>query len=276
MSALPAEAARDAHAFRRSFPMHVKLDRIVRAVGNAEGLTCVDIGLDNAMMSRLLRKTGGVWHTVAASEAALRSARSLLDDNVHSLKKDALPFKKKEFDIVVADNMLERVENSESFIADCHRMMKPDGRLIFTASYRKKATLIRPLRRWLGAVRDKTGTPHPGFTESELFAMLKDGFDFHGMHKFRRFFVEFTDVCVQALVRRAEAHGEQADRKIMRIYSLASPLYFLAAQLDMLLFFTRGHCLIATAQRRAWLPRKTPVLTDGRTITEAVLSTIPR
>jgi hypothetical protein len=52
------------------------------------------------------------------------------------------------------------------------------------------------------------------------------------------------------------------------------PLFGLAYQLDFLLFFSRGNYLIANAKRRAWLPRKTPVLSDGRSITEAVLSKI--
>lgn len=275
MSALPPEAVRDAHVFRRSLPMHIKLDRIVRAVGKTDGLTCLEIGMDNGMMSYHLRKTGGTWNTVATNESAAQSARALVEDNVHVLKKDTLPFKKKVFDVVVAIDMLGRVENSDAFIAECHRMLKPDGRLALTAVNRKKATLIRPLRALLGGSREKGGVPHTGFTESELFVMLKDGFDVHGINKFRRFFVEFTDLCVQALVRRASARGEHTERKVMRVYSWAAPFYFVAAQLDMLLFLTRGHYLIAIAQRRAWLPRKTPILTDGRTISEAVLSSIP-
>jgi hypothetical protein len=94
------------------------------------------------------------------------------------------------------------------------------------------------------------------------------------MNRFRRFFVECLHLCVQARARRAAEVGDE--RKIMRVYSLSAPFFLVAAQLDMLLFFTRGHRLIASAQRRAWLPRKTPILSDGRTISEAVLSSIPQ
>ena len=68
----------------------------------------------------------------------------------------------------------------------------------------------------------------------------------------------------------------RSDAAVMRMYSVAGIFYVLAAQLDMLLFFTRGHYLIAHAKRRAWRPRKTPVQSDGRTITEAVLSRAPK
>jgi hypothetical protein len=49
-------------------------------------------------------------------------------------------------------------------------------------------------------------------------------------------------------------------------------LYRLFYQLDLLLFFTKGHRMLAVAHRRAWRRRDTPVLVDGRTLSEAVLS----
>ncbi len=272
MSELPAEAVRDAHVFRCSLPMRVKLDRMARAVGPAKDLTCLEVGFDNGMMSYHMRQNGGTWHTVTTTESAAQSARAWVDDNVHVLKKGALPFKKKEFDVVVVADMLERTDNPEAFIADCHRLMKPDSRLVLTAANRKKWTLIRSLRNALADPASEGGRgTYPGFTEQELFVLLKDGFDLHGMHKYRGFFVEATDLCVQAMSRRREQDDE---RHGMRVCSMAKPFYFFAAQMDMLLFFVRGHCLIAIAKRRPWLPRKTPVLTDGRSISEAVLNTL--
>jgi hypothetical protein len=50
-------------------------------------------------------------------------------------------------------------------------------------------------------------------------------------------------------------------------------LFWIAAQLDLLLFFTRGYHLVAIAQRKIWRPRRTPVLKDGRSIADATLNT---
>ena len=273
MSDLSPEAVRDGHLFRCSLPMRVKLDRIGRAVGPTHGMTCLEVGFDNGIMSYHMRQNGGTWHTVTTSEAAARSARDWAGDNVHVLKRGALPFKKKDFDIVVAADMLERVENPAAFIADCHRLMKPDSRLVLTAANRKKWTLMRLLRNALASpgYESRQESKYPGFTETELFGLLKDGFDLHGMHKYRGFFVEAVNLILQAMIRRRAQHDELAG---MRLHSMAKPFFFLAAQLDMLLFFVRGHCLLAVAKRRPWLPRKTPVLTDGRSIPEAVLNTL--
>jgi hypothetical protein len=48
-------------------------------------------------------------------------------------------------------------------------------------------------------------------------------------------------------------------------------LYRLAFQLDLIIFFTRGYRMVAYGRRKGWRPRQTPVLSDGRNITEAVL-----
>ncbi|MGQ9663098.1 MAG: hypothetical protein ACUVWX_12290 [Kiritimatiellia bacterium] len=57
---------------------------------------------------------------------------------------------------------------------------------------------------------------------------------------------------------------------------LGAVLYTLAYQLDLLLFFTRGYYMVASAKRRAWRPRTAPVLSDGRSLSEVVLVRAPR
>jgi hypothetical protein len=59
--------------------------------------------------------------------------------------------------------------------------------------------------------------------------------------------------------------------KMFRVYSALYPLFWVAAQLDYALFFTRGYYLIARARWRPWRPRRVPVLADGRSIAEAAL-----
>jgi hypothetical protein len=49
-------------------------------------------------------------------------------------------------------------------------------------------------------------------------------------------------------------------------------LYWVALQLDYLGLLARGHVLLAHCRRRQWKLRTAPILSDGRTIHEAVLS----
>lgn len=268
------ETDRLSYLFRKSLPQKMKLYEILNALGSTENQTCLDIGADNGMISYHLRRRGGKWHSAVTSESAMASVRAIVAKNIHVLKSPALPFKDGIFDAVVIVDFLERTESDYSFIEECHRILKPDGRLVVSVSHVKSWTMIRLLRKIMGQTHEKLGLVRPGYSESQLFSILKHGFDVHNVRSYSRFFVEFTDTVVKFLAGRITLTKEDGENKLMRLYSVAGPLYWLADQLDMLLFLTKGHSLIAVAKRRVWRPRTTPILIDGRSISEAVLSRI--
>lgn len=269
---LTPEARQHLHIFRKCLPMQVKLYEILRFLGSSEGQTCLDIGADNGMVSYQLRRGGGNWCTAVTDPSALDPVRAIAGNNVSVTEDQTLPFKKKIFDVVVVFGFLERTKSDISFIEECHRILKPDGRLIVNVAHLKTWTLLRSLRALLGLTYEKKGFVRPGYSESQLFSVLKTGFDVYHMRSYSRFFVEFTDMVVHAIEVRVMTAKEKDAEKVRRIYSIANVFYHLASQLDMLLFLTKGHYLIAMAKRRAWRPRKAPVLVDGRSISEAVLS----
>lgn len=273
---LPVAAERDFRVFRKSVPLQIKLRELVQALGETDGLVCLDIGAQNSMLSYRLRKRGGEWHTAVTGQDLVASCEAVLGENVHVLEGDKFPFEDKTFNVIVVTDFLEHVGSPDAFIEECHRILMPDGRLIVNVRRPKPLSMIGPLRRMLGVGYETVGGARPGYSESELFSILKHGFNVHNMRSYSRFFVEFTDILVRFLVRRMEKEGSGSDAGVQRLYAVAGPLYELARQLDILLFLTRGHNLIATAVRRTWRPRNAPVLTDGRTITEAVLSKAAR
>jgi hypothetical protein len=59
-----------------------------------------------------------------------------------------------------------------------------------------------------------------------------------------------------------------------RFHAAAGVFYWIAFQLDALLLMTRGYRMIAVARRRDWRSREAPILSDGRSISEAVLRPI--
>jgi len=259
------------HFFRKSLPMQVMLQETLRSAGELQEQTCLDIGTENAMLSYYLRKHGGTWHTAVRNENMAVPVRAAVGDNVYVLEQTTLPFKKQMFDVVVVFRYLERVRADEALIEECHRVLKPDGRLIVNTAHVKSWTVLEPLRSILGLTYDRKGLARPGYSETQLFNILKHGFDVHNMRTYSRFFVELTDSIVQAKATR-KLGKDNAERRLMRLYSAASPFYWLAFQLDIILFLSRGHSLIATSKRRAWRPRNAPVLVDGRSISEAVLT----
>ncbi len=258
--------------FRHSVPLRMRLHETIKVAGATTDLTCLEIGSPNGALSAFLRKQGGRWHSVVLTEDAEASVRAAVEENVHRLVDRTMPFKRKSFDLVVIFDGLEGFHADEAFIEECHRILKPDGRLVVNVHHDKPVSVVRGLRSMLHAVRESPGLVYAGYTESQLFSILKHGFDVHSMRSYSRFFVELIHCIVTFILDGIPRDLPEAGRSIRRVYLVASPFYWLASQLDLLLFFTRGHALVASAKRRAWRPRNAPVLVDGRSITEAVLS----
>jgi SAM-dependent methyltransferase len=256
--------------FRQALTLQLKLDEALRVIGPAEGQDCLEIGGNNGMTAHFLQRHGGNWTSVVTQPEKAESVAGFGGDTCVIKEDGSLPFRKKVFDTIVIFDFLERVSSDTAFVEECHRTLKPDGRLIVLASRIKEWTPLRWIRRALGVSSESLGWARPGYSENALFNLLKDGFDVHTMHSYSRFCVELVDAAVTAATRRKERDGNGA--RAARVRAVGSVLYRLAFQLDMVLFMTKGHRLVAVAKRRGWRSRVTPVLVDGRSITEAVLS----
>jgi SAM-dependent methyltransferase len=269
---IDSEAQKHAHIFRKSVPLRVKLYEVLRALGRTEGQVCLDIGSENGMVNHHLRRQGGKWYSLVLRESLEKPVQALAGDDVFVLKDPVLPFKKKIYDAVVIVDGLERIAQDDNFIEECHKILKPEGRVVVNVGHQKSWSLIGAIRSLLKQGAAERGLARPGYTESQLFSVLKHGFDVVNVRSYSRFFVELVDAFTQFFAGRVEGGLPDSDRRTMRIYSIAGPFFWLAHQMDLLLFFTRGHYLVAVAKRRAWRPRKAPVLVDGRSISEVVLS----
>ena len=74
---MPSVAAKHLNLFRKSLPMRMRLQEIIRALGPSDGMTCLDVGAGSGVVSQLLRKNGGSWSTVVFSEAEAESVREV-------------------------------------------------------------------------------------------------------------------------------------------------------------------------------------------------------
>lgn len=270
------DSIRDAYVglFRRFRPAQMKLREIARLLGETKGQTCLDVTSDNGMIGYHLRKLGGTWYSAVADPDMLDNFRLLVGDSARAFDRCVLPFDDKTFDAVVVVDFLESVEADGAFIAECHRVLKPAGRIIVNVPHLKTWTLLQPLEQLLGISPDKIGWVRAGYTESDLFTVLKDGFDVHLMRSYLRFWMRLIDALLLFAMGRMKIGKFDTSKRAMRLHGLGQFFFWLADQLDMFLFFTRGFYLVASAQRRAWRPRRAPILADGRSITEAVLSKV--
>jgi SAM-dependent methyltransferase len=260
-----AEAA--LREYRQTLPQRLEVEAVVRAmsISPASELAALDVGMPNPAMSLLLRQRGGVWTSVARDAAAARAATAALGTPVAVLPPEgALGFEDRSFDwVVVALGVLTSMTDAEGFIHECHRVLKPTGQLILSTQRLKPFSMVNLVRRASGETAEQRGNIRLGYTEKELFGLLKTGFDVLAMQSYSRLFVEM----VRIWELRARRAGAQA-----RAGRAAPALYWVALQLDYLGLLARGHVLLAHCRRRQWKLRTAPILSDGRTIHEAVLS----
>lgn len=248
-------------------------------LGPTQGQVCLDIGGESGWASALLRRRGGEWHSVEADERAVASLRHMVGARAYGFDGRRLPFKDESFDCVVIVDFLEHVEDDLAFIQECHRVLKRAGRLVVNAPSERRGSLLRPFRNLFGLTDEWEGHVRRGYTEPRLFEVLKDGFDVQDVRSYSRLLTEMVDVLTRyAGLREAarESGGGAPDAvsfcsamaNAYRRYAIPS---WIARQLDVLLFLSRGYRLVVRAKRRLWIPRKTPVLRDGRSIAEATL-----
>jgi SAM-dependent methyltransferase len=250
--------------------MQMCLHEIKRQIGKTDGLSCLDAGFDNGMMIRQLRRWGGSWHSLVSAPGIAEAVSSVVDGNVSVMTDSVLPFEDKAFDVLVVRELMERTVDDAALVRECHRVLKPEGRLILSVRHAKRFTLMNLVRRMAHVRATDLHWARPGYSEKDVFNVLKTGFNVLGVRSYTRFLVELTDTFVRSAAKNLSPDRDGA--RLVRIYGRARFLYRLAYQLDMVFFMTRGYHMVVLGRRRAWRARKAPILHDGRTIGEAVLS----
>ena len=256
------------------------LARQMRLLDKVAGQQVLEISGDDAA-SVAMRNAGGggggVWHSLAVSERQAELLAEAGVERIHLAALPELPFEEAAFDVVVASDMLEYVEKPAELMAELHRVMRSKTRLILHVR-RKRRTLVEVFRKWSGLTDPTRPMIHPGFTPTELFDVLKDGFDVQETAGLGRFFTEFANLLAELFAGLIPSSCEPAalnERRLKRaaaVYAAFAPVFWVAGFLDLLFFFLPEHHMVLRAKRRMmWVPRVTPRLRDGRSIAEAAL-----
>ena len=190
--------------FRKSLLKQAKWKALRSLLEGLEIETGLDVGADNGVISLLLRERGGTWHSVDTSDKAVSAIRSLVGERVERIDGRALPFEEGAFDIVVIVDLLEHLDEDQAFVRECHRVLKQGGTLVVNVPHVKSWSLVRPLRRALGVGDRQHGHVRPGYSQSDLFRLLKDGFDVQVTRTYSRFFVFVDGGYVRSRTRGAD------------------------------------------------------------------------
>lgn len=240
--------------FRADRPLQMELAMLGRIFSSLElnNPTCLDIGVTNPFGALSLREMGGYWSSVATSGRQVSEGALVLGEEPLAIGTNGeLPFEDKQFDVVVLarGSLKGESEHDQLLIQECHRILKPPGYLIMAVNYRKRLDAVRLFYRG--------GLTLGGCNERELFELLKKGFDVLGVRTYCRFWMQLTRLMLD---QRGRTKGRTT-----------ASLYWLAHQLDLLLFFTKGYQMVAYGRRKGWRERDTLGQRHGVSIGEALL-----
>jgi SAM-dependent methyltransferase len=273
--------------FKRSVRRQMRLRKIKGLIGITTNQNCLEITAGDGMISTRLREGGGRWRTMVLSNMAKASLEWFIEDQVEVFQGPAIKEADGTFDLVVIVDSLERVRDDYAFIKECHRVLKPDGRLVITAACKTVFCLGGcPLRSMIGLSWRAKGLERNGYTSGEFFEVLKDGFDVPDTDTYSTCCVEVLGLLCEAAANKlarglynmpGEKTGTEEFYYYTKLNAFAATLYptmWLLAKLEeKLMFFIPGHNIIAKTKRRVWRVRKQPILMDGRSIAEAAINT---
>ena len=238
------------------------VERLVNPRRNDERVM-LDIGFPSPAMSAALRARGGTWSSIARSPEDAREFAQILNTPAYCLGSDGtIPFEAHSFDaVVVALDIIAVFPDPEPFLRECNRVLKSSGVIILSAQFRKKMSAVNSMRERIA--RTPEDPVAHSLTENEIYRLMKPGFDVLGITYHSNFFTELARLWEMRLL--SEGRPEEEVGAMMRWK------FRLAQQLDFFTMWHRGYIATVRARRRRWRERSTPVLTDGRTIQEAVL-----
>lgn len=244
-------------------------------------LTCGD---NNGAMNYFLRKLGGRWSWADLEDTSIAEMSALLGEPVAFAEEGNLPFVDATFDRIVVIDVHEHVDDPGIVTRELVRILKPGAQLVITTPNGDESKLAVRIKSLVGMSVDVYGHKRIGLTSAEIETLMSAaGVEPVRTRSFSRFFTEMLELSINFLyvkvLRKKDSgrmsaadepqpqtgqheHGEHAEiapatadqlsqvRRSYRIYSIIFPIYWLISQLDRLLFFREGYCVVVDGKRR--------------------------
>lgn len=270
--------------FRKGLKKRQRLEalkELLLPIGLEEHCLLLTCGDNNGAMNYFLRELGGRWSWADLESTSIPEMSSLLGDHVHHAREDRLPFDDATFDRIVVIDVHEHVDDPGIVTRELVRVLKPGAKLIITTPNGDESKLAVRIKSLVGMSVETYGHTRVGLTGRELEQLMSAaGVRPLRSASFSRFFTEMLELSINFLYVKVlrkhsdddsahasdaaggeHAHADHAEiapataeqlRKVKasyRIYSLIFPVYWLISQLDQLLYFSEGYCVIVEGMR---------------------------
>lgn len=145
-----------------------------------EKVKFLDVGSGSGFFLRILKKHGydydytGLDFSEEQIELAKKEGTTVLKADLN----DTLPLDDNSFDIILASEIIEHIYDTDKFLEELHRLLKPGGKLILTtpniASLGERIRLLRGIRPAAIDVSVRNTPAHiHGFTLADLKDLFK-------------------------------------------------------------------------------------------------------
>jgi SAM-dependent methyltransferase len=261
--------------FNRSVLKQAKYRRILELLDDSSGKTSLDIGADNGVISYLLRRRGGRWYSADLDSAAVESIRQLVGDDVYQLDGSTTPFPDHSFDQIVIVDYLEHIADDRGFVGELTRILKPGGTVIINVPHLKPRSLLNRFRHRIGLTDEWHGHLRPGYSLADLRRLLEPRFVIDRATTYSRTFSELVDTALNGVYEtlRRRKHGPAVSkkgpvvtrsdvdrhRKQFLLLSTLYPVFWILAQMDVLLPLQSGYKLIVRARLQGKGSETSPV-----------------
>jgi SAM-dependent methyltransferase len=259
--------------FRRSLKKKETMKALLDNLPPVEGRRCLELGCGTGLTSYFLRQRGGTWTSCDFERDHVRSARQLVGERVVHIDERSLPFPTASFDVVVAINFLEHIQDDDGFFAEMVRVLKPGGEFLFMAPKGEHGRPGFALKRVLGFTADQEGFGHArdGYPLDKARALMqRHGLMVRSVNSYCRLFTEsLEDLLNYAYHRKAmkqkqpseqDFHGDTAPMSAealnkvgtaYKVYSTIYPALRAWTLLDRLIPFSPGYMMVARASKAA-------------------------
>ena len=275
--------------FRKGLKKRLRLKslkKLLLPLDPAERCLLLTCGDNNGAMNYFLRELGGRWSWADLEDTSIAEIAALLGEPVAHVAEDRLPFDDASFDRIVVIDVHEHVKDPRIVTHELARILKPGAQLIITTPNGDEQKIVVRIKSLVGMPKEAYGHARVGLTGPEIEQlMIDDGVQPVSTGSFSRFFTELLELTINFMYvkvlkkekdqsgaveqdRRADeglVHHDHDDhpeiapataeqlhevKTSYRIYSIIFPAYWLISQLDRLLFFDDGYCVIVEGRRQ--------------------------
>jgi SAM-dependent methyltransferase len=255
--------------YDKSLKKKIKLAHLKKHLGSVIGKRCLLLtcGDNNGALNYHLRELGGRWSWADVEDRSIPEMEQFLGDPVAHVDTNRLPFADSAFDAIVVIDTHEHLPDPAPFNRELARILSPGGRLVVTMPNGDAGKPAIVLKNLLGMTKESYGHCRWGYDTRQLSAILQGaGLKPISRGSYSRFFTETLELAinfayVKVLAKKGKAPVEtgviapsthdqlKSVEKSYRLYARIYPFVWAISQLDRLLIWDSGYCVVVTAEK---------------------------